>query len=196
MNYSCLRNARLESKARPAFAVWITGLPASGKSTVAAALARQIREIGIDVTVLESDALRKTFSTHPNYDEQDRDRFYGFLLCIGSVLVRHGRSVIFDATANRRSYRARAREQIPQLIEVFVDCPLEVCVQRDPKGIYRKAREGQANHVPGVQAVYEPPEDPDVVIHGDRDYPEEAARRVVEVLVSKGFLASATQDSP
>ena len=179
----------MDRDAQAAFAVWITGLPASGKSTLASELARQIRQLGIKVTVLESDALRKIFSTQPRYDEQDREYFYGSLAFIGHVLTEHGISVIFDATANLRSYRDRARQQIPRFIEVFVECPLETCIQRDPKGIYRKAREGQANHVPGVHSVYEPPESPDIVIHGDRDNPEEAARRAVEVLVSKGFLA-------
>jgi adenylylsulfate kinase len=171
-----------------AFAVWITGLPASGKSTLANALARQIHERGIEMTVLESDALRKMFSTRPRYDEQDREYFYGSLAFIGRILTEHGISVIFDATANRRSYRDRARQEIPRFIEVLVECPQEICIQRDPKGIYRRALKGEASDVPGIQAAYEPPETPAVVIHGDRDAPEEAAHRVVEVLVRKGFL--------
>lgn len=173
-----------------AFAVWITGLPASGKSTLAGSLARQIRELGIEVTVLESDALRKIFSSQPRYDEQDREYFYGSLAFIGHVLTDHGISVVFDATANRRSYRDGARQKIPRFIEVFVECPLEICIRRDPKGIYRKAREGEASHVPGIQAVYEPPENPAIIIRGDHDNPEEAARRVIDVLASKGFLES------
>jgi adenylylsulfate kinase len=173
-----------------AFAVWITGLPASGKSTLAAALARQLGELGCDVAVLESDALRRLLSSQPSYDERDREYFYGALVIIGQVLTEHGISVIFDATANRRSYRDRARQRIPRFIEVFVECPLETCIQRDLKGIYRKAREGGASHVPGIQTVYEPPESPEIVIHGDRDDPEEAARRVVAVLVRKGWYAA------
>jgi len=171
-----------------AFAVWITGLPASGKSTLAAALARQIREIGIDVAVLESDILRKMFSEHPGYDDQDREYFYDSLAFIGRVLTEHGISVVFDATANRRSYRNNARRQISRFIEVFVECPLETCIRRDPKGIYRKAREGKASHVPGMQEAYEPPESPDIVVRGDHDNPEEAARRIRNVLVRRGFL--------
>jgi adenylylsulfate kinase len=171
-----------------AFAVWITGLPASGKSTVASELARQIRQLGIEVAILESDALRKVFSSQPSYNEHDREYFYGSLAFIGYVLTEHGISVIFDATANLRSYRERARQQIPRFVEVFVECPLATCIQRDPKGIYRKAREGKATHVPGVQTIYEPPEKPDLVIRGDRDRPEDAARRVVDTLVSKGLL--------
>jgi adenylylsulfate kinase len=178
----------VEHKQQPAFAVWITGLPASGKSTVTAALAEQLHGLGIDFTVLESDVLRKAFSASPSYDEQDREYFYGSLAFIGRTFTEHGIAVIFDATANRRSYRQRARMEIPRFVEVFVECPLEVCVRRDPKGIYRQAREGNATHVPGFQAVYEAPESPDIVVHGDRDTPEQAARDIIELLTSKGFL--------
>ncbi len=172
-----------------AFAVWITGLPASGKSTLAAELARQLHDFGIDAAVLESDTLRKELYSQPGYDERDREYFYGSLALIGRVLTERGIPVIFDATGNRRSYRDRARQRIPRFIEVFVDCPLDVCMRRDPKGIYLQAREGRANHVPGVQAVYEPPEKPEVVIHGDRDNPEDAARRIIDVLIGRGVLA-------
>ena len=103
-------------------------------------------------------------------------------------LVTHGVTVIFDATANRRAYRDQARARIPQFVEVFVECPLATCIERDPKGIYRQAREGNATHVPGIQAVYEPPEHPDVVIRGDRENPDEAASRVIDTLIARGFL--------
>ena len=174
----------MESDALSAFAIWITGLPASGKSTVTSALARQIRERGIPVAVLESDVLRKMFSAQPRYDEQDRKYFYGSLAFIGRVLTEHGVTVIFDATANRRSYRDRARQQIRRFVEVFVDCPLEVCIRRDPKGIYGKAKQGEAAYVPGIQTPYETPEWPDVIVHSDRDDPEDAAKRIIDALLT------------
>jgi adenylylsulfate kinase len=173
---------------QPAFGVWITGLPASGKSTVAAVLAEQIRGTGREVTVLESDRLRTIFSENPQYDDRERDFFYGSVAFVGRVLVENGISVIFDATANRRDYRNRARTQIARFIEVFVDTPLEVCARRDPKGIYRMAREGKASHVPGLQASYEPPENPDIVIDGEHEAPHDAARRIIGVLKTRGFL--------
>ena len=172
----------VQREIKPTFAIWITGLPASGKSTIAAALVKHLRNLNMDVTILESDAMRKILSANPQYDDQERDYFYASLAFIGRVLTEHGISVIFDATANRRSYRDRARHQIPQLIEVFVDCPLDVCIQRDPKGIYRRAQQGEAQHVPGVQTRYEPPLNPALVIRGDQDDPEDAARRIVELL--------------
>ena len=171
-----------------AFAVWITGLPASGKSTVAAVLEARLAGLDVDVAVLESDALRKIFRSPAAYSQVDREYFYASLAFIGQVLTEHGVSVIIDATGNRRTYRDYARRRIPRFIEVFVDCPLEICIQRDPKGIYRRAREGQASDVPGLQTDYEAPEEPDVVIRGDQDDPEQAVHRILDVLTGRDFL--------
>ena len=96
--------------------------------------------------------------------------------------------MIFDATANRRRYRDEARRKIPRFLEVFVDCPLETCIARDPKGIYSKAREGAASTVPGLQSIYEPPDRPDLVVRGDQEKPEAAAGRVIAKLAEKGYL--------
>ena len=179
----------MKNETQPAFAIWLTGLPASGKSSVTSALAGQLQTRGIEFTVLESDRMRTMFSESPQYDERERELFYTSLAFIGQVLIEHRISVIFDATANLRSYRNRARQQIARFIEVLVDTPLEVCAARDPKGIYKMAREGKASHVPGVQSPYEPPENPDVVIHGDKEDPQTAASRIVSCLQAKGFLS-------
>jgi adenylylsulfate kinase len=169
----------------PAFAIWITGLPASGKSVITAALVGQLQRRGIQPAVLESDVLRKSFSEQPRYDEQDREYFYASMAFIGQTLIEHGITVIFDATANKRFYRDRARRRIAQFLEVYVDTPLEVCMQRDPKGIYRRAETGQAQHVPGLQSEYEPPTNPDIVIHGETEKPEDAAARIISLLESR-----------
>ncbi len=173
------------------FAVWITGLPASGKSTLAAALGRALDALGVNAAVLESDALRKVFTPNPRYDDAERDAFYAALAHVGQILVRHGVPVIFDATGNRRAFRDRARNAIPKFLEVYVACPLAVCVSRDPKGIYRRGSRGEAGSVPGLQVAYEPPLHPDVEVRGDGEPPEEAARRVVAALVARGYVKSA-----
>jgi adenylylsulfate kinase len=179
----------MDGSGKTSFAIWITGLPASGKSTVTARLSPQLRACHLEVAVLESDVLRKMLPEPPSYDERDREYFYASVAFIGRVLTEHGIAVIFDATANRRAYRDFARKQIPRFIEVYVECPLETCIRRDPKGIYKKALEGDAQHVPGLQTVFEAPENPDLLIHGDGDDPEEAARRVMDVLEARGWVA-------
>ncbi len=171
-----------------AFAIWLTGLPASGKSTLAAAVATQLDAQGRDVAVLESDTLRRVFIRHSLYDEQERDAFYEQMVYVGVLLTQHGIPVIFDATANRRSYRERARLQIPKFLEVYVATPLDICMARDPKHIYQSAREGAAANVPGLQVAYEAPERPDIVTYSERETSDAAAGRIMATLVTKGYL--------
>ena len=185
----------MRSDRGPAFAVWLTGLPASGKSTVARALAAELAGKGIRAAVLESDAVRREISPQPKYDDAERDAFYSTLAYLARVLVLHGVPVIVDATANRRAYRDRARVAIPRFLEVHVRCPLMVCQARDPKGIYRRGAEGAAQNVPGVSAPYEPPLLPEVVVDGERDDPAAAARRIVSALEKKGFLPRGPGDA-
>jgi adenylylsulfate kinase len=169
-----------------AFAVWLTGLPASGKSSIAKELALRLEHLR--AAVLESDALRPIFTPEASYDERDREHFYRQISFVAALLVRHGIPVIIDATANLRSYRQHARHQIPKFLEVYVDTPLDVCLARDPKGIYRNATEGGSGSVPGLQAPYEPPEAPDVIVHGAREPSKRSTDRIIEHLHIKNFL--------
>jgi adenylylsulfate kinase len=172
----------------PAFAVWITGLPASGKSTIARALKGELSSRGVNVAALESDVLRPVLTPKATYSEEDRVAFYHAFNYVGTLLVSHGVPVIFDATANRRAYRAEARTTIDRFLEVSVDCPLDVCMRRDPKGLYRKAQSGEVTSMPGVQAIYEPPEHPDVIVSGDAESPEGAALAIVKLLEARGYI--------
>lgn len=176
-------------KQKEAFAIWITGLPASGKSTLTRALTDELRGEGVDIAVLESDALRQALTPHPHYDEAERETFYRQMVFIGALLTRHGVPVIFDATANLRRYREPARREIPRFLEIFVDSPLEICMARDPKGIYASGAKGASSSVPGLQSPYEPPEHPDLVVRGDRESSRDAAARVMALLRDKGYLA-------
>ncbi|HET9351386.1 MAG TPA: adenylyl-sulfate kinase [Burkholderiales bacterium] len=165
------------------FAVWLTGLSGSGKSAIARELVRLLHERGVEVSVLESDILRTQLTPFPRYDNADRDFFYSALAEFGIVLAEKQRPVIFDATANRRAYRDAARNRIARFAEVFVDTPLEVCAARDPKGLYRKAKT-----LPGVQAPYEPPLAPELVVRGAQGTPADAAREIVELLGRRGWV--------
>jgi adenylylsulfate kinase len=171
----------------PAFGLWITGLPASGKSSITRALVDELASRGVRVVVLESDVLRQVLTPQPTYSDAERQTFYRAMVYIGSLLVSHGVPVIFDATANRRAYRAAAREAIDHFMEIYVDTPLAVCMARDPKGIYARAVSGEASTVPGAQASYEPPDRPELVVSSvdSRD----AARAIVRALESRRFLA-------
>jgi len=170
------------------FALWLTGLPACGKSTITQALVTRLAQRGLKAAVLESDALRKVLTPHPRYTEEERQVFYASMLYMGRLLTEHGVPVIFDATANRRAYRDAARAQIPKFLEIYVDTALETCMARDPKGIYKKGQEGKASNVPGLQSPYEAPRLPDLVIDGEKDEAEDAAEKMVALLIEKKFL--------
>jgi adenylylsulfate kinase len=172
----------------PAFAVWLTGLPASGKSAIAKELLALLHARGIDAALLESDALRRQLTPYPRYDEAERELFYSTLAHLGEFLAARGVPVIFDATGNRRAYRDAARGRIARFAEVFVDTPLEVCAARDPKGLYRAAREGKSITLPGAQAAYEAPQQPEVVVRGDAGTPREAAAAIVSLLERRGWI--------
>lgn len=171
----------------PAFAIWITGLPASGKSTITRHLKEQLAARGIRAAILESDELRRVLTPNAAYDEAERDRFYQAMIGIGSLLVNQELPVIFDATANRRAWRDQARETIAQFIEVYVECPLDVCMARDPKGIYRRGGEG-AGTVPGLHEPYEQPKNPEIIVHCTSEDPQHAAARIVLKLTDLGFI--------
>ncbi|TAK84443.1 MAG: adenylyl-sulfate kinase [Betaproteobacteria bacterium] len=170
------------------FAVWLTGLSGSGKSSLAKELAGQLHARGIEAAVLESDVLRTQVTPFARYDEAERDMFYEVLADLGASIVERGRPVIFDATANRRAYRERGRSRIARFAEVYVSTPLEVCVARDTKGLYRAAREGKATTVPGVQAAYEAPLSPELVISGSRSTPQEAVAEIMALLERRGWV--------
>lgn len=165
------------------FAVWLTGLPASGKTTIAKALERELKKRGVNVERLESDELRKALTPKASYSEEERDNFYRAMVFIGWLLVKNGVNVIFDATANKRKYRGEARKRIGKFIEVYVKCRLEECMRRDPKGLYKGALEGRVKNLPGVQARYEEPMNPELVIDTERLSPSEAAKRICEKIM-------------
>ena len=168
-----------------AFAIWITGLPASGKSTIARELTAQLETLGYTIEVLESDAVRQVLTPHPTYAQAERDLFYRALAFMGAKLVSHGITVIFDATANRRSYRDFARSLIPRFIEVAVECPLELAMQRDYKGTYLRGQHGESATVPGLQDPYEAPVNPEVAIDTMMLSAKDAAGKVLELVKEK-----------
>jgi adenylylsulfate kinase len=168
--------------------VWLTGLPASGKSAIARELKWKLHLRGVDPAVLESDVLRTQITPFPSYEESERELFYAALVELGAFLAARGVPVVFDATANRRAYRDRARRRMERFAEVHVDAPIEVCAQRDPKGLYRGAREGKSANLPGAQALYEAPEQPELTVRGDRGTPAEAADAIIAMLERRGWI--------
>lgn len=168
------------------FVVWITGLPASGKSTLARALVRALTASGGDAIVLESDALRRIYTPRPDFSDEERERFYTTVVRLAVWLCRAGVPVVIDATAARRAWRDALRAQVARFAEVWVDTPPEECAARDPKGLYAAAGQGRAPALPGVGVPYEPPLRPDAVVRGGD--PDVAASHIVATLRDRGVL--------
>ena len=146
--------------------VWFTGLPSSGKTTLARAVEQRLQDGDQSVCLLDGDDVRAALVPAPRYDDEGRDAFYRTLANLGAMLAAQGLIVLVAATADRALYRARARARAIRFVEVYVDTPLEECRKRDSKGLYRDAVKGKIHGMPGLQRPYEAPEDPDFVAHG------------------------------
>ena len=147
---------------KPGFAIWLIGLPSSGKTTIAQALKNLLSERGVAVQVLDSDGLRQKLTPHPTYSPEERDWFYDMVTFLAGLLTDNGVNVIIAATASRRAYRKAARARIKRFAEISIDCSPEVCRARDSKGLWKKADKGEIDFLPGVGETFEPPESPEV----------------------------------
>jgi len=178
------------------FAIWVTGLPASGKSTMSRILKQRLNEMGIASQVLETDVLRQILTPNPTYTPEERDFFYQVMIYIGELLYRNGVSVIFDATANLRKHRDLARQKFsPDFAEIYIKCPLEICMNRDPKGIYRMGKSGRFTTVPGLQSTYEEPLNPELLLPSEQYDSPAMARKTLEKLLEMGLLKNGMEAS-
>lgn len=180
----------LIGQTKQGFVIWLTGLPASGKSSLAEAIKRMLSRSGMPVVIIDSDDMRQLLTPHPTYEPAERDRFYAAIGDLAVWLSGSGINVLIAATANKRCYRDELRNRIDQFVEILVDCPIEECRARDPKGIYARASTDDANQVPGMGAAYEPPLDPELAIDTGRLFPRHAAYLVLEKLVAMEILPS------
>lgn len=145
--------------------VWLTGLPGSGKTTLARAFAQHLRAAGEVAFVLDGDELRAHL--HDGYDDAGRERFHATLRWLARLAVDGGALVIVSATAHHRAWRDAARAEVASFVEVWLSADRGVCAARDPKGLWRAAAEGRITGLPGADAIYEAPLAPDLVIAPD-----------------------------
>jgi adenylylsulfate kinase len=175
------------------WAIWITGLPGSGKSALARVAAAALHAEGESVRVLELDEIRKTLTPHPTYTDAERDVVYRALAGMAALLTEVGVPVIIDATAPRRRWRDLARGAIPRFAEVQLLCPLEICRERErtrplgnaPRGIYARAGQPGAT-APGIDVPYEAALDPELAIDTSKEKLADAAARVVALARALG----------
>jgi len=170
------------------FTIWFTGLSGAGKSTLSEIIEQRLKERGRKVEVLDGDIVRTHLSKGLGFSREDRDTNIKRIAFVCSLLTRNGVICISAAIAPYREAREWAREQIGNFVEVYVKCPIEVCRERDVKGLYKLVDEGKLKGFTGVDDPYEEPEHPELVIETDRETIEESVSRIFSKLEELGYL--------
>ena len=173
---------------RNSFTIWLTGKPSAGKTTAAQLLAERFREAGAKVEVLDGDAMRTHLCKDLGFTKEDRDENIRRIGFVCELLSSHGIIAIAACVSPYRAARAEVRARIPNFVEVYVECPVEVLVERDTKGLYKKALAGQVLHFTGISDPYEPPLDPEITIHSSKETPEQSVERIWETLTRRSLI--------
>lgn len=185
--------------ANKGFTLWFTGLSGAGKSTLAEIVEKEIRVRGRNVEVLDGDVVRTNLSKGLGFSKEDRDTNVRRIGFVAQLLARNGVAVITAAISPYRDVRRECREMINDgatFVEVYVKCPLEVLVERDVKGLYKKALAGEIKQFTGVSDPYEEPEHAELVIETNLETPEQSAARILAKLEELDLIepAPAAQD--
>ncbi len=170
------------------FTLWFTGLSGSGKTTISELVERELRNRERPVEVLDGDIVRTNLSKGLSFSRDDRNINVLRIGFVANLLTRNGVGVVVSAISPYKEARDQVRRRIVDFVEVFVDAPLEVCAERDVKGLYKKAFSGEIEGFTGVSDPYEPPNAPDLTLKTDEESPEESARKVIEKLEFFGYL--------
>ena len=173
------------------FVVWFTGLPSAGKSTLARLLEGALRRRGWPVEVLDGDEVRLRLTQGLGFSREDRDENIRRISFVARLLARHGVATITAAISPYRGAREEARREIGRFVEVYVKCALDTCVQRDVKGLYRRALAGEIANFTGISDPYEEPLAPEVTVQTDRESAEESVGRILARLEALGYLTAA-----
>jgi adenylylsulfate kinase len=170
------------------FTVWLTGPSGAGKTTLASALEKELKESGYRVEILDGDILRRTLYPDLGFSREAREMHNRIVIHMAKLLSRNGIIAIVSLISPYKAIREYARKEIRNFIEVYVYAPLEVRIQRDPKGLYKKAMRGEIRGLTGYNGVYEEPENPEVVVDTSKMTPEEEAEEVLRKARELGFL--------
>src|ERR1044071_5166323 len=176
------------------FTVWLTGLSGSGKTTLARSLINELKACDVKVELLDGDEVRTNLSKGLGFSKEDRDTNIRRIGYVSRLLSRNGVGVITAAISPYREIRDEVRHLIThdgaQFIEVYVQCPLDVLIERDVKGLYKRALAGEIKEFTGVSDPYEEPLNPEVTVSTDHESIEESASKIIAALESRGLLAA------
>lgn len=168
--------------------VWFTGLSCSGKSTIARNLEEVLKYNGVDVERIDGDTFRKTLSNDLGYSKEDRDKNIEGVVYVAEILTRHGVIVLTSFISPYREKRNWARKYIGNFMEVYVNCPLQICEQRDTRGLYAKARQGIIPNFTGISDPYGEPLNPELVLETNKESINQSTGRVLMALYKRSVI--------
>lgn len=175
--------------------LWFTGMSGSGKSTLASELASRLRARGARVEVIDGDVVRTQLCRGLGFSKDDRQENIRRIGFVCELLSRNGVIAIAAAISPYRACREELRSRIENFIEIYMDCPVSVLVERDVKGLYKKALAGEIPNFTGISDPYEPPMNPEVTVDSSKDSIEDSVAAVLRVLEAKGVIAALPEES-
>ena len=177
-------------------AIWMTGLSGAGKTTISIPLVVKLREMGYRVQSLDGDVVRKKLTKDLGFTKEDRDKNIERVTFVAEMLVKHGTIAVCAFISPYKEERQYARCEIGRFIEVYVECPLEVCEERDVKGLYKLARAGEIKNFTGIDDPYEPPENAEIVVNTSKLTLEEEVDTIVEYLINNSYIKQNKDKAP
>ena len=167
--------------------IWITGIPASGKSTLANLLKDYCKEKKLPVDILDGDEIRKTLSKDLGFSSQDRKEHNRRVIVVAKLLSKNGIITIVPLISPYRETRELARKEIPNFVEIYVKASVDTCIKRDPKGLYKKAKNGEITNLTGLQSPYEEPQNPELILDTEMNTPEQCLQIIIKKLEELGY---------
>lgn len=168
--------------------IWFTGLSGAGKTTITQALEKKLRAAEVKLEVLDGDIVRTNLTKGLGFSKEDRDENIRRIGFVSHLLTRNGVIVLVSAISPYRAIREEVRQRIGDFVEVFVNAPLDVCEERDVKGLYKRARAGEIKQFTGISDPYEPPQNPEIECRTDLEELSESVDKVWNKLVEMGYL--------
>lgn len=165
------------------FTFWLTGLSGAGKSTIATMLSARLISLNIPCEVLDGDIIRQHLSSDLGFSSKDRETNVVRVGYICSLLNKHGINTIVAMISPCKETRNKIKDLLQNFIEIYVDCPLDECIRRDPKGLYRKAISGEISDFTGISSPYSPPERPDIILKTVEEDVERSVQKILDYFV-------------
>jgi len=172
------------------FVVWLTGLPGSGKTTIAQRLLNELKGRNLKVELFDGDDVRRNLSKGLGFSKEERDTHNKRIIYVSKLLTRNGVNVIVSLISPYRSTRAYARENLPKFVEIYLKCSIKECIKRDPKGLYKKALAGEITNMTGIQDPYEEPLNPEVPLDTQHDSSRHNVAKIIKKLEELNYIKS------